>query len=156
MSETDFLLRPMIPSDAASIAGLLQSQPAEYLRFFYAFGADEAAIAEILKSREKDVYSGLFWQGALICVFMLRGWDEGYDIPSFGLVVAADRRGREVLTVAMEAAKLISRLAGADRMMCKVHPGNVGATRGALRLGWIADCEEPETGNLIYYFDLRS
>jgi RimJ/RimL family protein N-acetyltransferase len=156
MSETDFLLRPMVPGDAALVAGLLESQPAEYLRFFYAFGADEAAIAEILKSREKDVYSGLFWQGALVCVFMLRGWDAGYDIPSFGLVVAADQRGREVLTVALEAAKLISRLAGADRMMCKVHPENVAATRGALRLGWIAESEEPETGNLVYYLDLRS
>ena len=131
-------------------------EPADYLRFFHAFGADEAAIEEILTSRKKDVYSGLFWRETLVCVFMLRGWDEGYAIPSFGLVVAADRRGREVLTVAMEAAKLISRLAGADRMMCKVHPENVGATRGALRLGWIAESEEPETGNLVYYFDLRS
>ena len=87
---------------------------------------------------------------------MLRGWDAGYDIPSFGLVVAADQRGREVLTVALEAAKLISRLAGADRMMCKVHPENIAATRGALRLGWVAESEEPETGNLIYYLDLRS
>lgn len=156
MSETDFLLRPMMPDDAALVAGLLESQPAEYLRFFYAFGADETAIAEILKSREKDVYSGLFWQDALICVFMLRGWDAGFEIPSFGLVVAADHRGREVLAVALEAAKLIARLAGADRMMCKVHPENVGATRGALRLGWIAESEEPETGNLVYYLDLRS
>lgn len=155
MSDTDFLLRPMVPADASLVAGLLKSQPAEYLRFFYAFGADEGAIAEILKRREKDVYSGLFWRGALVCVFMLRGWDEGYEIPSFGLVVAADRRGREVLTVAMEAAKLISRFAGADRMMCKIHPENVGATRGALRLGWIAESEEPETGNIVYHFDLR-
>lgn len=156
MAETDFLLRPMAPADAPLVAGLIESQPAEYLRFFHAFGADRAAIADILERRKKDVYSGLFWQGSLICVFMLRGWDEGYDVPSFGLVVAADRRGREVLTVAMEAAKLISRLAGADRMMCKVHPDNIGATRGALRLGWIADSEEAATGNILYHFDLRS
>ena len=156
MSETDFLLRPMMPGDAPLIARLLESQPAEYLRFFYAFGADEAAIAEILERREKDVYSGLFWRGELVCVFMLRGWDEGYPIPSFGLVVAADHRGREVLTVALEAAKLISRLAGADRMMCKVHPDNIAATRGALRLGFVAASEEPETGNLVYHLDLRS
>ncbi len=156
MSETDFLLRPMMPDDAALIAGLLESQPTEYLRFFYAFGADESAIAEILKSREKDVYSGLFWRDDLACVFMLRGWDAGYEIPSFGLVVAADHRGREVLTVALEAAKLITRLAGVERMMCKVHPENIAATRGALRLGFVAELEEAETGNLIYYLDLRN
>lgn len=156
MSETDFLLRPMRPEDAPLVATLLESQPAEYLRFFYAFGADEAAIAEILETRKRDVYSGLFWKGALVCIFMLRGWDEGYPIPSFGLVVAADQRGREVLTVAFEAARLISRLAGADRMMCKVHPDNIAATRGALRLGFVAVSDEPETGNVVYHLDLRS
>lgn len=155
MSETDFLLRPLTPADAAAVVSLLSSQPAEYLRFFYAFGADEAAVADILKLRRKDVYSGLYWQERLVCVFMLRGWDSGYRIPSFGLVVAADHRGREVLTVALEAAKLISRLAGSDRMMCKVHPDNVSATRGALRLGFVAESEEAETGNIIYYLELR-
>lgn len=154
MSDTDFLLRPLTPADATIAAGLVAGQPAEYLKFFHAFGADEAAIAEILGAREKDVYSGLFWEDALICIFMLRGWDAGFEIPSFGLVVSADRRGREVLTVALEAAKLISRLAGAQRIMCKVHPENVAGTRGALRLGFVATSEEPETGNLVYYLEL--
>jgi RimJ/RimL family protein N-acetyltransferase len=155
MSETDFLLRPLVPADAGAVASLLASQPAEYLRFFYAFGADEAAIAETLKSRRKDVYSGLYWKGGLVCVFMLRGWDSGFEIPSFGLVVAAGHRGREVLTVALEAAKLIARLAGSDRMMCKVHPDNAAATRGALRLGFVAESEEAGTGNIVYYLELR-
>lgn len=156
MSETDFLLRPLAPADAALVADLLSQQPQDYLRFFYAFGADDAAIAAILRDREKDVYSGLFWQGQLVCMFMLRGWDAGHSIPSFGLVVSAEFRGREVLTVALEAAKLISRLSGADRMMCKVHPENIAGTRGALRLGFAAASEEPETGNIVYYLELRS
>jgi RimJ/RimL family protein N-acetyltransferase len=154
MSDTDFLLRPLTPADAAIAAGLLAGQPAEYLRFFHVFGADEDAIAEILAARERDVYSGIFRGNALICLFMLRGWDEGFDIPSFGLVVAADCRGREVLTVALEAAKLISRFAEARRMMCKVHPENVAGTRGALRLGFVPASEEPGTGNVVYYLDL--
>ena len=85
---------------------------------------------------------------------MLRGWDEGYDTPSFGLVVSAGSQGREVLTIALESAKLIARLAGCERMMCKVHPDNTAAVRGALKNGFVPHRDEPESGNMIYYLAL--
>ncbi|MEO7634580.1 MAG: GNAT family N-acetyltransferase [Sphingomicrobium sp.] len=156
MSDTDLFLRPLTPADAAIAAGLLADQPADYLKYFHPFGADEMTIAETLGARDRDVYSGLFLGGALICIFMLRGWDAGFTIPSFGLVVAANRRGREVLTVALEAAKLTARLAGAERIMCKVHPENLAGTRGALRLGFVPASQEPDTGNVVYYLDLQA
>lgn len=152
--DTRLVFRPLGAADAAAIVGFLSRQPPDYVRFFYAFGADEPAVARMLEAAVSDVYSGIFLGDDLICVFMLRGWDAGFEIPSFGLVVGADRQGREVLTVALEAAKLITRLAGADRMMCKVHPDNSAATRGALKNGFVPDREEDGTGNIIYYLPL--
>lgn len=154
MAGHDFSLRRLTPADAGAAAGLIAKQPDDYARFFYAFGADEASLAATLGATKRDVYAGLFWEGSLICVYMLRGWDAGFEIPSFGLIVDASWRGQRVLTVALEAAKLTARMAGAGQIMVKVHPDNQGATRGALRLGFVPSSQEPETGNTIYHLDL--
>ncbi|TRW17194.1 hypothetical protein [Glacieibacterium frigidum] len=151
---TGLTMRPLDAGDVAIIRDLIDAQPEEYLRFFHAFGSDAAATAALLAATRRDVYSGLFWGGALICIVSLRGWDEGYDIPAFGLAVSAAFRGREVLDVAMASARLTSRLAGATRMMCKVHPANAAAVRGAAKMGFTASHAEAGTGNIVYYLDL--
>lgn len=151
----DLTLRPLEPADAPLVADLIASQPSGYLRFFYAFGSDEAAIAEILCARERDVYSGMFWEDRLVSIFMLRGWDAGFETPTFGVIVCADHRGREVGRVVMEAAKTISRLSGAKRIMAKIHPDNIATTRGGLREGFVPTSEVDASGNIIYYLELE-
>ena len=147
------LIRPLEPGDAASVSDFMRSQPPEYARFFYAFGSDETAIAEILSACRADVYSGVFWQMNLAGVFMLRGWDAGYEVPSFGVLIDEKYRGGAFMRLTLDAAKLICRLSGTKRLMAKIHPENVSA-RGARRLGLIQTGVEAETGNLIYHLDL--
>lgn len=149
----DIVTRPLQIEDAAAISSLLKSQPPEYSRFFYAFSSDEAAISKILAEREKDVYSGMYWQERMVGFFMLRGWDAGYEVPSFGVLVDEQYRGRGFMPLALDIAKLICRLCGAPRLMAKIHPDNVSA-RGARRLGLVQTGVEAETGNLIYHLDL--
>lgn len=146
-------IRPLEPTDAAVICAFMRSQPPEYLRFFYAFGADESAIAETLSAIEKDVYSGVFWQSNLVGVFMLRGWDAGYEVPSFGVLIDEKYRGGAFMRLTLDAAKLICRLSGAKRLMAKIHPDNV-SPRGASRLGLQQTGVEESTGNIIYHLEL--
>lgn len=146
-------IRPLTPPDVASIAAFLRAQPPEYLRFFYAFGTDEAALAEMLSRSEKDVYSGVFWRENLIGLFMLRGWDAGYEIPSFGVLIDEKYRGGAIMRLTLDTAKLICRLAGAKKLMAKIHPDNVSA-RGARRLGLHQTGTEEATGNIIYHMEL--
>lgn len=148
-----FSIRPLEPTDAAAISAFMRSQSAEYLRFFYAFGADESAIAEMLSAAETDVYSGVFWQGNLAGIFMLRGWDAGYDVPSFGVLIDEKYRGGAFMRLTLDVAKLICRLSGAKRLMAKIHPDNV-SPRGARRLGLHQTGVEESTGNIIYHLEL--
>lgn len=148
-----FSIRPLEPTDAAAISAFMRSQSAEYLRFFYAFGADESAIAEMLSAAETDVYSGVFWQGNLAGIFMLRGWDAGYDVPSFGVLIDEKCRGGAFMRLTLDVAKLICRLSGAKRLMAKIHPDNV-SPRGARRLGLHQTGVEESTGNIIYHLEL--
>ncbi|MEO6590018.1 MAG: hypothetical protein ABIP06_12015 [Pyrinomonadaceae bacterium] len=148
-----FLIRPLKRRDAATVSNFLRSQTAEYLRFFYAFGSDENAVAEILSNNKKDVYSGVFWQDNLAGVFFLRGWDAGYEIPSFGVLIDEKYRGGAFMRLTLDTAKLISRLSGAKQLMAKIHPNNV-SPRGASRLGLRQTGVEEKTGNIIYHLEL--
>lgn len=149
----DLTIRALGVEDAAAVSGLLRAQPPEYARFFYAFGRGEEEIARVLAARERDVYSGMFWRGELAAVFMLRGWDAGYEVPSFGVLVDAKRRGRAFMRIALDVAKLTCRLSGATRLMAKIHPDNV-SPRGARRLGFVQTGVEAETGNVVYHMEL--
>ena len=149
----DFTIRALGVEDAAAVSGLLRAQPPEYARFFYAFGSGEEEIARILAARERDVYSGVFWRGELAAVFMLRGWDAGYEVPSFGVLVDVKHRGRAFMRISLDVAKLICRLSGATRLMAKIHPDNV-SPRGARRLGFVQTGVEAETGNVVYHMEL--
>lgn len=152
-SNKSFIIRPLEPADAAIISNFMSSQPPEYLRFFYAFGADESAVAEILSTNKNDVYAGVFWQENLAGVFFLRGWDAGYEIPSFGVLIDEKYRGGAFMRLTLDAAKLISRLSGAKQLMAKIHPDNV-SPRGASRLGLRQTGVEEKTGNIIYHLEL--
>ena len=148
-----FTIRELGVADAAAVSDLLRAQPREYARFFYAFGSGEGEIARILGARVRDVYSGVFWRGELAAVFMLRGWDAGYEVPSFGVLVDVKHRGRAFMRIALDVSKLICRLSGATRLMAKIHPDNI-SPRGARRLGFVQTGVEAETGNVVYHMEL--
>ena len=148
-----FSIRPLEPADAVAISAFMRLQSPEYLRFFYAFGSDESAIAETLSASRMDIYSGVFWQANLVGVFMLRGWDAGYEIPSFGVLIDEKYRGGAFMRLTLDTAKLICRLSGAKQLMAKIHPDNV-SPRGARRLGLHQTGVEESTGNIIYHLEL--
>lgn len=152
-SDKSFVIRPLDARDAAAVSAFMRSQPPEYLRFFYAFGADETAVAEILSTAEKDVYAGVFWRENLVGIFFLRGWDAGFEIPSFGVLIDDNYRGGAFLRLTLDTAKLICRLSGAKKLMAKIHPDNV-SPRGASRLGLRQTSVEERTGNIIYHLEL--
>jgi RimJ/RimL family protein N-acetyltransferase len=148
-----FSIRPLEATDSAAISAFVRSQSPEYLRFFYAFDSDESAIAEMLSASKMDVYSGVFWQANLAGVFMLRGWDAGYEVPSFGVLIAEKYRGGAFMRLTLDAAKLICRLSGTKRLLAKIHPENV-SPRGARRLGFYQTGVEESTGNIVYHLEL--
>jgi len=58
---------------------------------------------------------------------MLRGWDESYEIPAFGVAVAPTARGKGVGRSLMRYALDVAREVGATSVMLKVHPDNADA-----------------------------
>jgi RimJ/RimL family protein N-acetyltransferase len=146
-------VRPLSAGDAGVVSAMLRAQPPTYARFFYAFGFAEEEVARTLAGRVRDYYAGMFWRGELVAFFMLRGWDAGFEVPSFGVVVDTRQKGRGFMKLALDMGKLVAKLCGAPRLMAKIHPDNV-SPRGARRLGLVQTGVEEESGNVIYHIEL--
>ncbi len=153
--EENLTLRPLQVEDVANLLSLFVSQPVEYARFFSPFLFERATLSEILSKRVRDVYMGVFWLDQLVGFFMLRGWDEGYEVPTFGILIDSDFRGFGLEMLSLEAAKIISELRGASRLMIKMHPSNISAKGVARKIGFTLTGAEPESGNLIYNLEIK-
>ena len=147
-------IRSLTTDDAPQVSAMLRSQQSEYARFFHPFGFDELTVSRVLSESRSDVYTGVFLRGQLVVFFMLRGWDEGFEIPAFGILVDEKHRGRGLEMLSLETAKVICKLRGAPRMMLKMHPENISAKGVARKIGFFHVGEEVGSGNLIYHCDL--
>ncbi len=78
----------------------------------------------------------------LIGYGMLRGWDEGYDIPSLGIAIDAAQRGHGHGRRLMEFLHVVARERGAKRVRLKVYPENVHAVKLYRSLGYTFYGEE--------------
>jgi len=149
-----FVIRTLEPEDAPTLAMMLQSQPTTYLQYFIPFRFEEATVQGILQQANRDVYMGIFWQHELAGFFMLRGWDAGYDVPAYGVVIAHAFRGHGLGRLSLELSKTICRLRQVRRIMLKVHPDNLAAKYIYEMAGFMPTGVDPQNHNLIYRYDL--
>lgn len=149
-------VRSLQSADAPVLARMLAEQPAEYMRHFTPFAFDTATIGRLLAERVADVYAGLFCDGELAAFYMLRGWDEGYDVPAYGVTVSERFRGRGLGALTIELSKTICRLRGARRLMLKVHPDNAAARGLYERAGFRQTGVDERNGNLVMHYDVAA
>ena len=154
----NLILRELTAADATALSLWLKGQSHEYSHFFRPFAFDEQSIVEMLGKCRQDVYMGMYWQEAsefrLIGFYMLRGWDAGYEVPAYGVLIDEKYRGLGLEMVSLEASKIVCRLRGATRMMLKMHPDNCSARGIARKSGFVKTGVEAQTGNFIYHLEI--
>lgn len=100
-------------------------------RFFQPFPltADQArAIVEAAESGP-NLFAGAFEADRIVGFAMLRGFDEGYPSPAFGLCVDPGARGRGIGGALVEWAASEAARIGAPAVVLKVSDDNVDARR---------------------------
>lgn len=121
------------------------------LAYFRPFPFDRAN-AERIAFRQgivKDEYYAVFEDGEIIAFGMLRGWDEGYPTPAFGVCVRGDQRGSGLGRVIMDHGIRVARARGAHEMMLKVFEQNVAARRLYESFGFTFDETTPDGAQLV-------
>jgi ribosomal-protein-alanine N-acetyltransferase len=101
----------------------------------------------------RDVYCVAFVGDLVLGYGMLRGWDEGYAIPSLGIAVHADARGMGLGRALMLYLHAEASRRGARRIRLKVYPDNAAAVSLYRSLGYRFE-DQLEDGQLVGYAQL--
>lgn len=108
-------------------------------RFFHPhpLTADEAARLGAYAGR--DLYYAAVDGGEVAAYAMLRGWDEGYAVPSLGIAVRPSARGTGLARAFMHFLHAAARRRAAPRVRLKVYRANAGALALYRSLGYVFD-----------------
>lgn len=146
-------VRLLGPEDAERLAALFDEIGAdeEGLARFHPHPFDRATALDICQHAEErpDRYFGAFADTRMVGYGMLRGWDEGYEIPSFGVYVAKQRRGHGLGGLLLDYAIRLAGEAGAPEVMLKVYAGNATARQLYEGRGFVFGERTPDGRQLV-------
>lgn len=96
---------------------------------------DAEALAKALYSGP-DLYALLVYEQQPIGYGLLRGWEEGFTVPSLGIYISNSHRGSGAARLLMEYLHLAAKLMGCPAVRLKVYPDNPAAVALYRGLGY--------------------
>jgi RimJ/RimL family protein N-acetyltransferase len=146
---------PLSAADAAAVGELL-SEPGDVEgRHFDGLPVEPESLVSLLSAAKRDRYWAMREEGDLIGVFMLRGFDSGYEVPAFGVVIKAAARGCGLGRLALAFAEAWCRRHEVRELMLTVSPLNRRALGLYDSFGFRRTDETSAKGNLIFRKPLR-
>jgi ribosomal-protein-alanine N-acetyltransferase len=119
---------------------------------FHPHPLDDATAREIAERATDDLYYVAIDARRAVAYGILRGWDEGYDVPSLGIAVRPDERGSGIGRLTMLLLHEAARRKGATSIRLKVYASNDAALGLYRSLGYAFDGEED--GQLVGHVEL--
>ncbi len=145
-----------------SVSPVLEPKLVELFRVFTA--ADERTYFDphpftpeqahtIAHDEGRDFYSLALYEGHAVGYGFLRGWDEGFDIPSLGLSIHPDYRAAGLGLLLMRYLQSVATLRGCETMRLRVHKDNQRATALYEKLGY--EFQEDSNDFLLGFLTLK-
>lgn len=104
--------------------------------FFNPHNPSWSTLNNIIKGTEKDFYGIFLYKNNLIGYGILRGWDEGFEIPSLGIIVDKDFRGKGFGNIIMNKLHQKAKEFGANRVRLTILKENYNAINLYNKLGY--------------------
>lgn len=116
--------------------------------FFSPHPADEKTLYDLAARPTTDMYCLLVEERQVVGYGLLRGWDEGFEVPSLGIAIHPQRRSEGLGSFLMGYLEFLAVRRGATAVRLRVFRQNTAAialysTRG---YEWVAD---PGNGDLL-------
>ena len=121
-------------------------------RWFHPHPLTAGEAARLCAYGGRDLYYAAVAGDSVLAYGMLRGWDEGYAVPSLGIAVHPAARGLGLARAFMGFLHAAAALRGAKRVRLTVYPDNAPARRLYERLGY--RLEATADGQLLGVLDL--
>lgn len=128
--------------DALRLFFLRNDQPA-VKRYFHPFPLDSDSAIRIACTDHLDLYCVAINHEGVIGLSMLRGWDEGFDVPSFGVLVDFEHYGCGLGRRMTEQAISEAEKRGCRSLRLSVYDSNKRAVRLYESLGFVEIRREP-------------
>lgn len=104
--------------------------------FFHPHPMTDDEAARLCAYGGHDLYYVACAGGRVLAYGLLRGWDEGFAIPSLGIAIAADARGRGLARPFMAFLHAAAKQRGAEQVRLTVYNDNARAVELYRRLGY--------------------
>jgi len=150
MSLRNVEIKELTPGFAKALANKLSQEKKDYLKYFTPFEFSLTSIENILKKTKLDKYFGLFVNNDLAGFYMLRGLDDGFEIPSYGVWISSEYSNSGLSKLTLYHAFAFCKLNGIKTLMLKVHPDNLVAKKLYESLGFNKTGFDEKNGNYIY------
>jgi ribosomal-protein-alanine N-acetyltransferase len=111
---------------------------------FHPHPFSRAFAKEIACYRGSDLFCVACAEDRILAYGMLRGWDDGYDVPSLGLYVSGVVRGVGVGRLMLEYLHTTARLRGCSAVRLSVYRDNLVARSLYESAGYVFKQEEGE------------
>ena len=108
----------------------------ETIRHFHPFPLAAETAWQIACMPKKDRYDIALLEGKIVGMCMLRGWDEGFSVPSFGILVDRRFRGKGIGRLLTEHAIGEAKKLGCHQIRLSVYASNVRAYHLYTSLGF--------------------
>lgn len=145
--------RRLTPEWSNALADFFQSLGPEDTKHFHPHPLTAEEADRRCHHAGMDLYYILLDENRVLGYGMLRGWDQGYDVPSLGIAIHPAARGQGLTKVFMHFLHAAARARGATRVRLRVRPDNVKAVRLYRSLGYQIGGED--RGQLVGVLDLE-
>lgn len=135
MQMHDPIIRQLNADDGQHLAALLDNNE-NYGQYFSPFTADCDQLEKRLSDAVEDRYWGIWFLNKLVGFFMLRGFDEGYSKPSFGVFISEKYSNKGLSKTALDYALSWCQLNNVSAIMLKVDPENIHAKHSYEKAGF--------------------
>jgi ribosomal protein S18 acetylase RimI-like enzyme len=115
----------------------------------------DEAVERILHNTRRDLYYVMVEGTEVLGYGLLRGWDEGYEIPSLGIAIHPRIRSIGLGRVFMHFLAAAAKCRGAQKVRLRVMSRNTRARRLYESLGYEFGSEE-DGGYRVGFLELRS
>jgi GNAT superfamily N-acetyltransferase len=112
---------------------------------FHPFPLSDEVAEDIGLRAGRDRYFGAFARGRLVGLSMLRGWNEGFDIPSFGIAVDHREHGKGIGQALTDFTLDRAPWLGAEQVRLTVYASNRVAHAMYVGRGFEEQSREPVT-----------
>ena len=146
--------RKLGPGDAETLIQLINQDTKDYSKYFVAFEFDSVTIENILTKAKNDLYCGVYWGEELTGFYMLRGFDEGFTIPSYGVYISSRFNNKGLAALTLNHAISICKLHGFKKIRLKVHKENIFAFKQYKKYGFIETGFDEKINNFILHKDI--